>query len=170
MNTKHRKFSRLARVVCLITVLAMLLSSCEILNRFIGGESPDVNEPAVCTDADQDHLCDDCGAALSECADQNGDHKCDICAKVISTCQEGENHCCDGCGAIMSVCIDEDRNHGCDICNKPLDKCADEDRDHNCDASAHIIKWFSKTIFSINCSYIRKCYFIYSRSGATWIC
>ena len=118
MNTKHRKFSKLAQVVCLITIMAMLLSSCDILNQFIGDDAPNGNEPTVlCADNDGNHLCDDCGERLSDCADQSGDHKCDICDKVISTCTEGRNHCCESCGAIMSACIDEDRNHGCDICS-----------------------------------------------------
>ena len=127
-----KKISRLARVVCLFTVLAMLLSSCDILNQFIG-KAPDDGVHDMCLDENLDHLCDECGKPLSECADQSGDHKCDTCKRVISSCTVSENHCCISCGATTSVCIDEDKNHGCDICNAPLSKCADGDSDHKCD-------------------------------------
>ena len=125
-----KKISRLARVVCLITVLAMLLSSCDLLGKF-GTKPEDLHE--TCLDENLDHLCDVCEASLSECTDISGDHKCDLCQRVISTCTEIQNHCCIECGAVVTACIDEDRNHGCDVCNAPLSKCADGDNDHACD-------------------------------------
>ena len=128
---KKRKFTRLAQVVCLLTVLAMLLSSCDLLNNLIGKSPEEVHD--YCLDENADHLCDNGGEMLSECADYGGDHKCDVCQRVLTTCTEGENHCCMSCGAIMSACVDNDRNHGCDVCNKPLGKCADGDNNHKCD-------------------------------------
>lgn len=123
------------KLVCILSILCLVFTSCDILGAILGTEETPggSNEPAVCTDENNDHLCDECKEPLSECKDENLDHKCDTCTKVISVCTEGENHLCSMCAAVMSVCIDEDRNHGCDICFKPLSMCADNDLNHECD-------------------------------------
>ncbi|MBE6916271.1 MAG: DUF4962 domain-containing protein, partial [Ruminococcaceae bacterium] len=54
------------------------------------------------TDADKDHICDDCDAVLTECVDENNDHICDYC------------------GETASVCVDENADLACDICGKIL--------------------------------------------------
>ena len=74
-----------------------------------------------CTDADKDHRCDVCGAALSQCADANKDHKCDYCGKIISNHTDADkDHVCDYCGKTTSNHTDADKDHVCDYCGKTI--------------------------------------------------
>ncbi len=60
-------------------------------------------ESAPCTDENQDHQCDICGAVFSTCTDDNKDHQCDICGAVLSTCtDENKDGRCDLCGKVLS--------------------------------------------------------------------
>ena len=51
---------------------------------------------------DGNHVCDyGCGANLSDCTDATNDHKCDECSATISKCSDLDlNHKCDKCGEI----------------------------------------------------------------------
>ena len=143
-----RKFSTLLRIVCLLCVMAMLLTSCEVLGGIIPGlapEEPPVNdggdapndstppEHTACTDTNSDHKCDECGKTLGECTDENDDHACDLCGARLSEClDQNRDHECDLCSATVSVCT-EGEAHECELCGKTLSVCADADLDHKCD-------------------------------------
>ena len=87
-----------------------------------------------CADADKNHKCDRCGAALSACADANGNHICDICGETVSDHADADkDHICDICGKTVSDHGDADRNHICDICGETVSDHADADRNHICD-------------------------------------
>ena len=119
------------KMVCMLCILSVSLTSCNIVQSVIQSISHDDTIEVVCSDANGDHLCDDCQKILSECADENADHKCDACNKVISVCTEGENHKCSLCSAIVSVCADQNADHKCDVCTKVISVCT-EGEDHKC--------------------------------------
>lgn len=53
-----------------------------------------------------DHLCDYCGAELTQCADQDRDHNCDLCGERVSECaDEDHDDVCDICGAAVNVAV-----------------------------------------------------------------
>ncbi|MBE6533864.1 MAG: hypothetical protein E7678_02685, partial [Ruminococcaceae bacterium] len=109
-------------------------------------------------DANKDHICETCSAAVSECVDANKDHDCDYgCTKTFGEHADGDDadHLCDygcnknadegcydtvvdgkcdECGAeIGHVCIDDNKDHNCDICTKTLSQHTDSPKDHICD-------------------------------------
>ena len=151
MKLRRKTFSFLTRLVCLLCICTMALTSC-------GGNKPK-DEHTVCADADSDHKCDVCArdvstcadtdnnhrcdvcqASLSECRDVSGDHKCDLCGRTLTVCEEGNGHSCTTCGAVMSVCADADSDHLCDKCSATVSTCTDaEPRDHVCDECGEVI-------------------------------
>ena len=127
-------FKKLSALLALILVVCVVFafSSCSL----IPGPTPDGGEQEhTCADANNDHNCDNCGAALSECADSDSDHNCDVCGKELSIhADENKDHKCDLCGATVSECEDADSDHKCDFCGATASECADGDNDHYCDA------------------------------------
>ena len=109
-------FKKLSALLALILVVCVVFafSSCSL----IPGPTPDGGEQEhTCADANNDHNCDNCGAALSECADSDSDHNCDVCGKELSIhADENKDHKCDLCGATVSECEDADSDHKCDFC------------------------------------------------------
>lgn len=151
MRHKEKKFSFLIRLICLVCICAMLLTSC-------GGGKEAENEHTVCADADNDHKCDVCAkavsgcsdtdsnhrcdvcqASLSECRDVSSDHKCDLCGRTLTVCTEGDGHSCTTCGAVTSVCTDADADHLCDKCSATVSTCTDTDADHLCDKCSKVM-------------------------------
>ena len=145
----RQNFSLFMRLLCLLCIFSILLTSCGIISK---PKNEDASEHTTCVDSNADHLCNDCGKAMSVCADENSDHKCDtcskslseckddsndhkcdLCGKTISVCSEGDDHKCKFCGAVMSVCTDSDNDHLCDVCEATLSYCEDSDNNHKCD-------------------------------------
>ena len=112
----------------------------------------------TCVDADKNHACDICSAAMGEHSDANKDHNCDYgCTETIGEHADGDdnNHLCDyGCEKIADdgcydtvvngkcdecgvdidhTCVDENKNHACDICSAAMGEHTDTNKDHNCD-------------------------------------
>ena len=89
-------------------------------------------------DADKDHKCDTCSAAMGVCEDKNLDHICDYegCQVVYGTCEDKDlNHKCDyGCDKAYGEHVDSDNDHACDYgCKEAIGTCEDADYDHKCD-------------------------------------
>ena len=151
MKVKER-FSHFMRIVCLVCVMAMLLTSCEMLGGIIPGLAPeeppqdntgDTNPPqhVECDDTNGDHKCDVCGMAISECTDlaNDGNHNCDICGTAVSECKdENSDHKCDECTAVISVCT-EGEDHKCTVCSKVMSACGDVAKDHVCDVCGTVL-------------------------------
>ena len=147
MKSKRMKLSFLTKLLSLVCVCAMLLSSCDIIGGIIGSDKHTVCVDSnadhkcdecskamnKCADEDSNHKCDTCSAFLSECDDSDSDHKCDTCGKTLTVCKE-EKHKCVICDAVMSVCVDSDNDHKCDICDNTLTSCVDTTpNNHKCD-------------------------------------
>lgn len=86
----------------LILLFPLILGGC-------GGEPkpapvPDPEPTHVCADNNSNHLCDICGAKISDCIDNSKDHFCDIC------------------GLKTSECVDQNNNFVCDICERDMSK------------------------------------------------
>ena len=88
-------------------------------------------------DANKDHKCDLCGAAMGVHADANKDHNCDYgCSEKIGTHGDiDKDHNCDyGCSEKIGVCEDTDLDHKCDYgCSATFGEHVDADKDHKCD-------------------------------------
>lgn len=143
MKMQSVKSTRLAIIVCLFTVLTLLFTSCDVLKNVIPGLSQSSGNDIVvkCSDANNDHLCDDCGEPLGACYDSNGDkdHACDICKKQITNCADGnDDHKCDECMKVISVCY-EGRDHKCRLCGILMNACSDNDSDHKCDVCSNVL-------------------------------
>ena len=137
MKVKGR-FSHFMRIVCLVCVMAMILTSCEMLGGIIPGLAPedppqdttgDTNplQHVECADSNGDHLCDECGRAISECTDlaNDGNHNCDECGEKVTTCGDSEkDHICDTDSACTVYNTGDnahkdsadDKDHVCDYC------------------------------------------------------
>ena len=108
-------------------------------------ELDDVTVYSGCVDANSDHLCDVCGAKLSEHTDaaSDGDHKCDYCgAANITECKNTNgDHACDTdplcekfidhayVGGTCSICktaehteTDANGDNKCDTCGVKIDR------------------------------------------------
>lgn len=83
-----------------------------------------------CTPIDEetDHYCvngENCGARLTDlCTDEDENHVCDGCDEYMDWMCEDKNddHLCDGknCGIRLSDCADEGADGRCDVCGKGL--------------------------------------------------
>ena len=94
-------------------------------HRCINGENCGARLDDLCTDADNDHVCDGCGDDMGWlCEDTGADHLCDVCdAYMRELCEDAdEDHICDaeGCGERISPCDDVDNDNKCDICDAEL--------------------------------------------------
>ena len=91
----------------------------------INGENCGARLDDLCTDADNDHICDGCGDDMRWlCEDTGADHLCDVCDAYMSElCEDAdEDHICDAedCGERISPCDDVDNDNKCDICDAEL--------------------------------------------------
>lgn len=87
-----------------------------------------------CLDGNKDHNCDLCGKKLSEHIDTNNDHMCDICNEKLSEHQDGnKDHLCDTCSLEMSQHIDDNKDHNCDYCSEKINEHSDSDKNHYCE-------------------------------------
>lgn len=91
----------------------------------INGENCGARLDDLCTDADNDHICDGCGDDMRWlCEDTGADHLCDVCDAYMSElCEDADgDHICDaeGCGERISPCDDVDNDNKCDICDAEL--------------------------------------------------
>jgi hypothetical protein len=88
-------------------------------------------------DANKDHKCDLCGAAMGAHIDANKDHNCDYgCSEKIGDHTDADkDHNCDyGCSEKIGVCEDADLDHKCDYgCSKTYGEHVDADKNHKCD-------------------------------------
>ena len=99
-----------------------------------------------CVDAQKNHACDICSAAMGDHIDRNFDHVCEYgCGEKIGDCVDlNKDHRCDyGCGATFGEHsdINTDTDHLCDYgCGAVLEACYDDenDGDHNCDLCGNV--------------------------------
>ncbi len=88
-------------------------------------------------DANKDHKCDLCGAAMGVHADANKDHNCDYgCSEKFGDHTDvDKDHNCDyGCSEKIGVCEDTDLDHKCDYgCSATFGEHVDADKNHKCD-------------------------------------
>ncbi|MBE6558225.1 MAG: hypothetical protein E7661_04355 [Ruminococcaceae bacterium] len=94
---------------------------CDVCNYYVR---------AWCTpvDPETDHYCingENCGKRLKDlCTDADDDHVCDGCGELVYWfCYDGDNdHLCDTekCGVTLTECDDEDGDEQCDICGAVL--------------------------------------------------
>ena len=94
-------------------------------HRCINGENCGARLDDLCTDADNDHICDGCGDDMRWlCEDTDADHLCDVCDAYMSElCEDADgDHICDAeaCGERISPCDDVDNDNKCDICDAEL--------------------------------------------------
>ena len=61
----------------------------------------DLTVTPLCSDADGDGKCDECGAT-HECADANGDYLCDDCGEEVACVDANADNLCDICGTAVS--------------------------------------------------------------------
>ena len=145
------KKTALLLVIVLIASM-FVLGSCDLIEK-IPGAGDLLDKYCTHSDADKNHVCDDCEVTISECKDKDNDHNCDYCGNPVSECLDADkdhncdvcgesvskhgdgnsDHICDGCGTSLSECTDANKDHVCDLCGKTLSECADKDKDHACD-------------------------------------
>jgi len=97
------KRSNLA-LTLLTSIMAINLSGCDFLDKipFIG--STETNEEHVHKDLNNDHLCDGCGAQVSNHVDTDNNHICDVCEFKLSDHSDvNKDTVCDVCGEIYSA-------------------------------------------------------------------
>lgn len=74
----------------------------------INGENCGKRLKDLCTDADDDHVCDGCEEPMDWfCYDDDNDHLCDVekCGETLTECYDGEDEdsLCDTCGAVLAT-------------------------------------------------------------------
>ncbi len=108
------------KVVMLAALAAVGLAGC--------GECQHVDE-------NHDHKCDKCDVVMSQCEDKDPkDHLCDWCGAKVSEHQAAESsHDCVICGEKISEHKDDNHDHNCDICGTKISEHVDSLHDGACD-------------------------------------